>query len=117
VTGRRSLARGDVVLVRFPFTDLSGSKLRPALIVGRPAGDDFIVAFITTRVATRDPRSAHLLQPSDMEFRTTGLKVPSVIRLERLATLQRSLIQRRLGSIGQRTEQVVARCLRYVFEL
>lgn len=115
--GRRPLAPGDVVLVQFPFTDLSGSKLRPALIAGRPAGDDLILAFITTRVTAVDPRTTCPLGPGDAEFQMIGLKAPSAIRLERLATLHRSLVQRRLGSIGQQTRQAIARCLRHVFDL
>ena len=43
-----ALARGDVVLVRFPFTDLSGQKLRPALVVGYPRGEGVILAFVTS---------------------------------------------------------------------
>lgn len=59
----------------------------------------------------------HLLAPGDPEFAATGLKGPSLVRLDKLAILQRSLLQRRLGHIGPRTDSAVARCLRYVFEL
>jgi mRNA interferase MazF len=62
------LARGDVVLVLFPFTDLSGQKRRPALVVGRVSGDDLIVAFVTSRILTTGSRAEHLLQPADPEF-------------------------------------------------
>lgn len=115
--GGNPLRRGDVVLVRFPFTDLSGATLRPALIVGRSAGTDFIVAFVTTRTTAGDPNAGHLLEPTDPEFGRTGLRAPSLVRLDRLATLNRLLLQRRLGSIGLRTEQAIAGCLRYVFQL
>ena len=111
------LARGDVVLVRFPFTDLSGQKLRPALIVGEPRNEDIILAFVTSRPGSQEPRAEHTLEPTDPEFRVTGLKVSSVIRLSKLATLHRSLVHRRLGHIGPESAGAVARCLPYVLGL
>ncbi len=126
--GRRvPLDRGDVVLVHFPFTDLSGTKLRPALIVGRVQGDDVILAFMTSRTAagargagsgsTADGSAAHPLTARDSEFGQTGLKGPALIRLDKIATIHRHLVQRRLGQIGPRTEHAVAQSLRHVFML
>lgn len=111
------LGRDDVVLVRFPFTDLSGSKLRPALVVGRPLGDDVILAFVTTRGEAAEARAEHPLAPTDPEFASTGLKAASRIRLNKLATLHRALVRRRLGRIGPRTRAHVDRSLRYALEL
>ena len=112
-----TLTRGDLVLVQFPFTDLSAQKLRPALIVGRMTGDDVIVAFISSRISNAHPKAEHVLAPGDTEFRATGLKGPSQIRLNKLATLHRALVRRRLGQIGPATQRAVAAGLRYVFEL
>lgn len=100
----------------FPFTDLPGARLRPALLVSRPAGDDVIVAFVTSRTESVDPRAAHLLAPADPEFRGTGLRVASLIRLNKLATLHRNGVRRRIGRIGSATEAAVARALRQVLE-
>ena len=111
------LRRDDVVLVSFPFTDLSGQKLRPALIVGRPLGDDIVLAFITSQDDTAVPKAEHALAPDDPEFASTGLKVASRVRVGKLATLHRALIRRRLGRIGPRTRRAVDRALRYVLEL
>ena len=112
-----TVLRGDLILVHFPFTDLSGQKLRPALIVGHSAGDDLIVAFITSHTGTAMTSAEHLLGSADTEFRSTGLKASSVVRLNKIATLHRMLIRRRIGRIGPRTARAVAGCLRYVFEL
>ena len=111
------LRRGDVVLVTFPFTDLSGQKLRPAIIVGRPSGDDFLFAFISSRAGSIDPSAEHRLALSDPEFAATRLKAASLIRLNKIATLHRRLVRRRIGRIGPRAEQTVAGALRYVFSL
>ncbi len=114
---RRSLSRGDVVLIAFPFTDLSEARPRPAVIVGRPIGDDLVVAFLTTRPESLDPRAEHLLDVRDPEFGATGLHATSRIRAHKLATLHRELARRRLGRIGPRTTSALARCLRYVLQL
>jgi mRNA interferase MazF len=111
------LARGDIVLVDFPFTDLSGAKLRPALIVARPSGDDFILAFLSSQTGNGTSPAEHMIAPSDVEFGVTGLKSASLIRLDKLATLHRALIQRRIGRLGPQTTQAVNHALRYVFML
>ena len=113
----RALTRGDLVLIRFPFTDLSAQKLRPALIVGRVSGDDIIVAFISSRTSSSAPSAEHTLEPSHAEFGTTGLKTASLIRLNKLATLHQRLLRRRIGRIGPATQRAVDTGLRYVFEL
>lgn len=84
---------GSIVLTRFPFTDLSGDKRRPALVVSddndrRP---DLVVCFITSV-----PRSGPDMVPLSA-LPGTGLKVPSVVRFDKLATLDRSVIAGKLG--------------------
>ncbi len=82
---------GAVVLTRFPFTDLSGDKRRPALVISRDNPGDFVVCFITS-IARTGPHSAPLAATSG-----TGLKVPSWVRFDKLATLNRTVIAGRLG--------------------
>lgn len=118
---QRPLSRNDVVLVRFPFTDLSAETVRPALLVGRVTGNDVVVAFITSQMDGNGrrwrQREEHLMGPTDPEFLMAGFRTPSAIRLNKLATLDRALVRRRIGRIGARTERAVASSLRYVFEL
>lgn len=114
---RSVLRRGDVVLDFFPFSDLSGAKLRPAVIVGHVQSHELVLAFITSQaVGTNSPWS-HALLPSDGEFPMTGLKVPSRVQLDKLATLHRRLVTRRLGTIGAQTTRAIAACLRQVLDL
>src|SRR5438270_5692320 len=110
---QRQLRRGDVVLVPFPFADLTGSKVRPAVIVSAdPQGLELIVAFITSVLTNRSPRGAEVeLLRSDPEFRVTGLKGESLIRLDKLITLSRALISRRLGVIGPATHSKIGAAL------
>ncbi|TMK24344.1 MAG: type II toxin-antitoxin system PemK/MazF family toxin [Actinobacteria bacterium] len=114
---KAALDRDDVVLVTFPFIDLAGEKLRPALVVGRPLEDDVIMAFISSRAGIATTAAELAIAPQDPEFAATGLRVASRVRLNKVATLHRSLVRRRLGHIGPRTRRAVDRALRYVFDL
>jgi mRNA interferase MazF len=117
MTTQARFHQGDVVLINFPFTDLSGSKLRPALIVGRVTSDDLILAFITSRGTGASSPAECLIAPPDPDFRRTGLKVLSMVRLDKLATLHRRLVRRRLGTIGVGMRRRIDASLQYVFDL
>lgn len=116
-TARPEIALGDIVLAPFPYSNLSANEPRPVLIVGRSEPPDFIVAFVTSRLVRANSRAAHVIDAADPEFAATGLRVSSVIRLDRLATMHRDLLRRRLGHIGPRTREQVAACLTDVFGL
>ena len=113
------LHHGDVVLVPFPFADLTGQKIRPAVIVSAdPQGSELTPAFITSVLTNRSPRGAEVeLLRSDQEFRATGLKADSLIRLDKLVTLSSGVISRRLGKAGQATNSKAAAMLRRAFGL
>lgn len=110
----RALQHGDVVLVPFPFADLTGRKVRPAVIVSAdPQGAELILAFVTSVLTNRSPRGAEVeLLRSDSEFGITGLKSDSLIRPDKLVTLSRGIISRRTGTIGPATQIRVASALR-----
>ena len=114
-----SLRRGDAVLVPFPFADLSGQKLRPAIIISAdPQSKEIILSFITSVMSNRSPRGADVqLLQSDAEFTASGLKVDSLVRLDKLVTLDRNSAKRRLGAIGPTAMAKVAAALRTALAL
>ncbi len=87
-----SLREGDVVLLAFPFADGLRSKRRPALIVLDPLDDDILVARVTTSLQ-RTERDLTLVH-----WESVGLLRPSVVRLDKLATLDAGLV---VGVFGQ----------------
>lgn len=115
----KPLHQGDLVLVPFPFADLTGRKVRPAVIVSAdPQGQESIVAFITSILSNRSPRGAEVeMLRSDPDFRSAGLKGDSLIRLDKLVTLSRGVISRRLGATGPATQTKIAAMLRRAFGL
>ena len=97
-----ALQRGDIVLVPFPFTDLSTEKLRPAVVIYvDPHKTDFIIAFISSVVSPGElSETDYLLRPDNTDFNQTGLKKASTFRMSKLLTIERSKIIRRLGRVS-----------------
>lgn len=93
---------GDIVLIRFPQTDLQAGKLRPALVLASAPGRyaDVLLALVSSRTFQAIPEFDEIIAPSDADYEATGLKVRSVIRLARLATVESSVINARLGNIS-----------------
>jgi mRNA interferase MazF len=101
--------RGDVVLVPFPFTDLSTTKQRPAIVLSSEryhrATEDCLVAAITSvHPLTLSPGDVPL---SEDDQAAGGLPKPSVVKLGKLITLDRRLIRRTLGRLPDATMEVL----------
>lgn len=96
------MKRGDIILIPFYFTDFKNYKLRPALIVSanQSQQDDFIVAFISTVIPSSPTHPAHLIiNDSDNFFQTTGLHKTSVIKCDKLMTVNKSIVQGLMGEL------------------
>lgn len=93
---------GDIVLLRFPQTNLTEGKLRPVLVVALAPGrhPDVLLAFITSRVYQGIPDFDETIEPSDADFAASGLKGRSVIRLTRLVSVEETVINARLREIS-----------------
>jgi mRNA interferase MazF len=110
---------GQIVLVPFPFTDLSGAKLRPVLMLRKASVqfDDWLVCMVSSQLRQIDSQMDEILLPSDADFAMTGLKVPSVLRLSRLAVLEGSLLMGSLGSIGhERLQRIRQKLAAWIIE-
>lgn len=97
----RPIARGDIVLVPFPFTDLSATKHRPAVVLwAEPARVDFLLAFISSQRTRGGEVGTVSLLPTHPEFSLTGLAAASTVRTTKLVTLSGTLVRRWLGRLG-----------------
>src|SRR6056297_728456 len=88
---------GSVVLVRFPFSDLSASKLRPAVVLAGLDRDDWILCQITSN-AYADP---HAVEITDSDFSSGNLMRTSYARPGKLFSANNSLMQRIAGDLNQ----------------
>lgn len=93
---------GAVVLFRFPQTDLSGGKLRPALWLGALPGrhGDALLCMISTRLHHEVPGFDEVLAPDADDYSHSGLKAPSLIRVGRIAVADPAVIEGVIGSIA-----------------
>ena len=87
--------KGDVVVVPFPFSDLTQSKRRPALVIAQLKGDDVILCQITSRTV----KDNYSLPLEDLDFETGCLKQSSNIRPNRIFTADTHIILYKVGTL------------------
>jgi len=102
--------RGDVVLVGFVFSDESGKKFRPALVLSSPAyhrgRQEVVVAAVTSNIRRR-LFGDHVIA----DWKGAGLLFPSLVT-GILRTIKRTMIDRKLGTMPKSDMQAVDRELR-----
>ena len=91
------LVRGDVVILEFPFSNLMQAKRRPSLIIKVPKGDDIIVCQITGMPYEKSVEIPIKIK----DFYKGSLKVDSYIRLDKIFSIEKSLIKYKAGSLKQ----------------
>ncbi|MEK6281508.1 MAG: type II toxin-antitoxin system PemK/MazF family toxin [Acidobacteriota bacterium] len=102
-----SYSKGDVVLVRFPFSDLSDSKVRPVIVVSMThASQDLFVISLTSRTA-RLLTGEFVLR----EWKNSGLNVASAVK-RGLFTIHESLIVKSIGTLSKSDAGLVDDSLR-----
>lgn len=92
---------GEIVLVKFPFTNNLGFKKRPALIIKDTNDGDVIVCRITSMLYGSS---------YDIELKNwsqNGLQLPSVIRVHKMASLEKNMIDRTLGEVDNNVKAQV----------
>ena len=105
----------DIILVPFPFTDLTSTKRRPALIVSPDSynvGNDVIVAFITSQLNTPARMGDYQLK----HWQAAGLPKPSMVRMK-FATVEKSIIIRKLGRLDDEDESEIRKGILSFFTL
>ncbi len=92
---------GDIVLLKFPFTDNKTFKKRPALIINDFNDGDIIVCRIISQIYNTN---------NDVfieDWEKSGLKLPSVIRVHKLATLEKDMVEVVMGKMDNSTKEIV----------
>ena len=86
---------GDIVLLDFAFSSGAGSKKRPGLILLDTGDDDILVAKITSRAAKR------VFEIQIADWKGAGLLQPSLVRMNKIATFEKTGVLRQLGTLEQ----------------
>ena len=105
------MAKGDIVLITFPFTNLSGSKLRPVIILSEN-NLDITVCFITSQMNWQEQTDI-VLFPNDKN----GIKKQSLVRTSKIATIDKNLAQGLLGKLSNNEITELDNKLKILFEL
>jgi len=95
--------RGDVVLIAFPFSDLTGNKVRPAIVVSsdiyNKGNQDALFMLISSNIVS--PRSIDYVIPSShSDFQLTGLRTTSLVKVDKIVSLLQSIAKRHLGVLS-----------------
>jgi len=100
--------KGDVVIVPFPFSDLTKTKRRPAFVVTNLTGDDLILCQITSQNTT----DSYAITITNEDFITGGLNQNSNIRPNKLFTAANQLILYKAGELKpEKTQAVIAKII------
>lgn len=112
-----TIGAGDILLLDYPFTDHSGSKLRPALVVSSDAynrGDDLVIVPINS-VEPPTLEYSFPLRDTDPVFKDTGLRVSSYVKWTKPVTISHRVVSRKLGCLSNPVLSEVQAKLRSVF--
>jgi mRNA interferase MazF len=104
---------GQVVVFRFPQTDLEEGKLRPALLLGKLPGeyDNWLICMISSQTHQYVAGFDEIVEENDDDFGESGLKVTSVIRVGRLAVVSGHIL---IGAIGQVSSERLSRVKKHL---
>ena len=115
-----NVVRGDVVLVDYPFSDRTGSKVRPALVVQSNALNRRITDTILAAISRSTHRASAeqlFVDISTTEGGRTGLRQNSMIQCENLLTYDQRLIITKIGDLSPALMQQVDDCLKAALNL
>jgi mRNA interferase MazF len=91
------LVKGEVIVIEFPFSNLVQAKRRPVLIIKIPKGDDIIVCQITGKSYERSVE----IPIKREDFHKGNLKVESFMRLDKIFSIEKSLVKYKVGRLRQ----------------
>jgi mRNA interferase MazF len=100
-------AKGDTVVVRFPFADLTGESVRPALVLTSLRNGDYVICQITSRLK----RDGYSIPIDSSSFAVGGLTRDSYVRPNRLFTAAPSIL---LGKTGVLREEIMQQVIQAV---
>ena len=108
--------KGKIVLLPFPFTDLTTSKRRPALVILEKL-NDVVVVFISSKIPKAQENQYITIKKNDKDFQITGLKVSSTIYLDKIATISKNLLIGELGEITKRVRRKFNKNFKKIYHL
>lgn len=107
-----SYSKNDVILIRYPFSDLSGAKVRPAVVVGSPhVSQDLFIVALTSQLTALLPMEFVL-----QDWKAAGLNVPTAVK-RAIQTIHQRLVTRKIGELSDRDGAILESSLRQWLDL
>ncbi len=106
-------SKGEIVLIPFPFSDLSDQKVRPAIIVSNNIvnnTNDCLFAQITSNI--KNDEFSFVLNDNDL---TNSLRIPSEVRTQKLFTGNKDLIRRTISTLKSHKQQELSEKIKKLF--
>lgn len=103
---------GDIVVVMYPFSDLSGTKRRPALIISPQMGDDLLLCQITSRTGP----NAYTIPLQDSDLADGKLQLDSYIRINKISTIEKGIIEYKMGKLKTQKTKAVLKEIQKLFD-
>ncbi|NMA92528.1 MAG: type II toxin-antitoxin system PemK/MazF family toxin [Firmicutes bacterium] len=103
--------KGDVVVIRFPFSDPDSAKKRPAFVIDILSDDDLILCQITSNAL----EDGYAIEITDDDFENGGLMVPGNVRLNKLFTVDKRAVLYKVGTLKELETQQIIDCLLNLF--
>ena len=103
--------KGDIVVIPFPFSDLTGAKKRPALVITNLKGEDLILCQITSKKV----RNEYAITITEEDFEEGGLKQESNVRPNKIFTADRSIILYKAGKLKrEKVENIIETIIKII---
>lgn len=99
--------KGDIVVVPFPFSNLSTSKRRPALVLIALPGPDVVLCQITSKQWVGD----YSFELNSKDFVQGGLDKVSYVRVTRIFTAEKSIVLRKVGKLKEERMSTIMRSI------
>lgn len=108
------MKQGDIILVPFPFSDLSSQKTRPAVVVSNKTlkGEDVILVGVTSQKGGR-----HVLSFDEDDLEHGHLPKKSFIRFSKMASLKKTLVRKTVARLGAKKRAELIEALHLLFEI
>ncbi len=112
------MKKGTIIFIPFPYTNLMFSKNRPAVVISKAnlLSGNIIVAFITSKIDRKLEADVEINE-SHLQFENTGLSKTSVIRCDKILTIDKNIILGEFGNLPDDILDLIDEKLKYVLSL
>lgn len=104
---------GDIIVISFPFSDLSSARKRPALVLSTLEGEDIILCEITSKIK----KDNYFVSLENKDLDSGELKIKSIIRPNRLLTIHKNKINYKFGKIREQKLKEVMEKVKIIFRI